>query len=278
MKCFFTLVLLVSSGTAFAWGNTGHRTVGEVATKYLEGKTLKKITDLLKGEGLARAATWPDEIKSEPETYQHTYHWHYTTWPQEASEHSESNENSESGVLLKSISEQLTVLKDSKATKEQKIFALRFIVHLVGDLHMPLHVGAGTDQGGNLCKVSFHGRAMNLHSLWDEGMIEFTKLSYTELANFISAGKSAKDLKAIAQGSVIDWARESKEIVPSVYPLEITPSQGPSAVRSYCKKDVQPEETPKLSFEYSYKFMPIVEQRLFKAGVRLAVLLNENLK
>jgi hypothetical protein len=277
MKCFFTLIFLVNSGSVFAWGNTGHRTVGEVATKYLQGKTLKKINDLLKGEGLARAATWPDEIKSEPDTYKHTFHWHYTTWPQEASEHSESNENSESGLLLKSINEQLTVLKDSKATKEQKIFALRFIVHLIGDLHMPLHVGAGTDQGGNLCKVSFHGRPMNLHSLWDEGMIEFTKLSYTELANFISAGKSAKELKAISKGSIIDWARESKEIVPSVYPLEITPSQGPAAVRSYCKKEVQPEEIPKLSFEYSYKFMPIVEQRLFKAGVRLAELLNENL-
>ncbi len=278
MKLFLSLLMLVTSSSVLAWGNTGHRTVGEVATKYLEIKTQKKLYDLLKGESLARAATWPDEIKSEPETYQHTFHWHYTTWPQEASEHSESNENAESGLLLKSINEQLTVLKDVKATKEQKIFALRFLVHLIGDLHMPLHVGTGSDQGGNLCKVMFHGRPMNLHSLWDEGMIEFTKLSYTELANFISAGKSAKDLKAITQGSVIDWARESKEIVPTVYPLEVSPTQDPAVSRSYCKKEAPADEAPKLSFEYSYKFMPIIEQRLFKAGVRLAWLLNENLK
>ena len=71
---------------------------------------------------------------------------------------------------------------------------------------------------------------------------------------------------------------ESKNIVATLYPADIVPSPEPMSMRAYCKKEVLPEEMPKLSYEYAYKFLPVVERRLYEAGVRLGMLLNENLK
>jgi hypothetical protein len=278
MKTFIAGIMLISSSAVFAWGNTGHRVVGEVATRFLEIDVLVKANKILKGQSLARVSTWPDEIKSEPTTYQYTYNWHYTTWQTDDHDHSENEEDTSTGFLLKSINEQLAVLADPHASDDQKAFALKFVVHLVGDVHMPLHVGAGTDQGGNLCKVTYMGRPYNLHSLWDEGMIDFTNLSYTELSKFVSEGRTVAEVKAIRKGSVVDWALESKNIVASLYPADVIPSTEQMSILNYCKKDVLPEEMPKLSYEYAYKFMPIIEKRLYEGGVRLAMLLNQYLK
>jgi len=278
MKYFLTLFCLMMTQSALAWGPTGHRVVGEVATQYLNSKTLKKVEAILEGQSLARVSTWSDEIKSDPQNYQYTFNWHYTTWSTDDHDHSEHQETSSTGFLLKSIREQLDVLKDRKASREKKEFALKFIVHLVGDLHMPLHVGTGSDQGGNFCKVTFMGRPTNLHALWDEGMISFAGLSFTELARFVTEDKSQADIKLARQGTIIDWALESKKIVPTLYPTEVVTSTTPVSIKTYCKKEVLPEEMPQLSYEYSYRFMPVLNQRLFEGGIRLAKLLNENLK
>ena len=278
MKTFIAALALMSSSAVFAWGNTGHRVVGQVATRFLEIETLVKVNKILAGQSLARVSTWPDEIKSEPATYQHTYNWHYTTWQTDVHDHSEHTENASTGFLLKSINEQTAVLRDPNATNDAKVFAIKFIVHLIGDAHMPLHVGAGFDQGGNYCKVTFHGKGYNLHALWDEGMIDFTNLSFTELAKFVVEGKTVNDIKAARAGTVIDWVRESKQLLPSTYPAEVVPAPEGSQLKSYCIKDAPAEHLPKLAYDYSYKAMPVIEKRLFEAGVRLAQLLNESLK
>ncbi len=274
MKAFIVSALLIST-SAFAWGPTGHRAVGEIAERMMEPKALLAARTILQGHTLARASTWPDEIKSDPARYQHTYVWHYTDWAEEAHDHDETNSV---GKLMGSINTQLAVLKNPDATREQKEFSIRFIVHLIGDLHMPLHVGNGLDQGGNLCKVTYMGQSTNLHALWDEGMINFTNLSYTELAKFVTVGKTREQMIAARSGTPLDWARESKNIRGSIYPANVIEPQAPMSVKSYCRKEATVEETPKLSYDYAYKFMPVVEQRIFLAGVRLAVLLNEALK
>ncbi len=275
MKALLVIGLLFTV-EAFAWGPTGHRAVGEIATKFLEPSIRLKLQTLLKGDSLARVANWPDEIKSEPQTYSSTYNWHYTDWADDAHDH---DETASSGKLIGSINEQLKVLKDPTSPDDKKVFAIKFIVHLVGDLHMPLHVGNGTDIGGNACKVIFQGKATNLHALWDEGMIDFTKLSFTELTHFISQGKNVSQVQAWRKGDVIDWARESKELRSQIYPDNVVASPAPQSSRTYCRMDtpVLESEMPRLSYEYSYKFVPVVEQRLFQAGLRLAMLLNQNM-
>lgn len=276
MKAFILTAVLFSSN-AFAWGPTGHRVVGAVADKFLTIEVASKIHTILGGKTMAQVSTWSDEIKSEPETYSHTFNWHFTDWRDEDHQHDETHS---SGKLLTAIKEQLDVLKNQDATPDQKEFALKFIVHLVGDLHMPFHVGNGLDRGGNSCRVTFHGQKTNLHALWDDGMIAETRLSYTELTNFVVRGRSFEDIIAWKKGTAVDWARESKDLRSAIYPQDVVPSKAQMSVKQYCRTDivVSQEEMPKLSYEYSYKFVPVVEKRLFQAGLRLAVLLNETLK
>lgn len=271
------LVTLFFSAQALAWGPTGHRTVGQVAERFLNTSTLVKVYEILDNQTLARVSTWPDEIKSEPETYSSTFNWHYTDWADRSHDHDETNS---SGKMIAAIREQMAVLKDPLASKEKKAFALKFLVHLIGDVHMPLHVGNGLDRGGNACKVLFHKQPTNLHALWDEGMIDFTKLSFTELTSFVSQGRSVEQIRVWKSGDVLDWARESKELRAELYPAEVKPGSAPLSVKQYCRTDiaVAVEDMPDLSYGYSYQFLPVLEERLFQAGLRLAMVLNEVLK
>ena len=273
----FILVMLFTSGNTFAWGPTGHRVVGEIAEKYLDAAVSAKVNKILNNQSLSRVSNWSDEIKSEPNTYSHTFNWHYTDWKDEDHSHDETNS---SGRLLTVIQEQLAVLKDLNSPDDKKTFALKFIVHLIGDLHQPLHVGNGLDQGGNKCRVLFHRKETNLHALWDEGMIEFTKLSFTEMANYVSQGRTEAEIHAWKKGDVLAWALESKLMRASLYPENVNISEAPLSLKQYCRSDivVTSSEMPKLAYEYSYKFIPLVEKRLFQAGLRLAMVLNESLK
>lgn len=276
MKTLFLSLLLIST-KAFGWGSTGHRVVGAVAEKYLDPAIAVSIQKITGGQTLSRISNWSDEIKSEPETYQHTYNWHYTDWKDEDHEHDETKS---SGKLMGAIRDQLAVLKDAGASRDKKFFALKFLVHLIGDLHQPLHVGNGLDQGGNKCKVTFQKKDTNLHALWDEGMIDFTNLSFTELANYVAQGRTTQEILTWRSGDALDWAKESKILRSSIYPNDVNPSSAPMSVKQYCRSDVvvTAEETPKLSYEYSYKFVPVMEKRLFQAGLRLAMVLNSALK
>lgn len=273
----FLLILLVSN--AFAWGPTGHRVVGEIAEKYLTRKAKRKMKKILGGHSLSRVSNWPDKIKSDPTNYGHTYVWHYMTWPTAQNDYDINS----SGELIKALEENLKVFKNQTEPLAKRSFALQFIVHLVGDLHQPLHVGNGADHGGNRCRVFFHKEDTNLHMLWDEKMIEFTRLSYSELANYINVFNK-DELDKIQQGTFLDWARESKELRNQVYPEEITPvattkNADLNELRSYCNPDqnIQDSIIPKVGYDYSYKFMPIAEKRMREAGIRLAKIINENI-
>ncbi|MGK0367761.1 MAG: hypothetical protein ACI9QD_000900 [Thermoproteota archaeon] len=269
------LSILLITSSAFAWGPTGHRVVGNIANTYLKNSVKRKVAKLLDGHSLARVANWPDKIKSDPDNYKHTYKWHYTDWPTEQHSYDPINNN---GSLVVSIKDNLKVLRNKKAKKTDRAFALKFLVHLVGDLHMPLHVGNGNDRGGNNCRVVFHGNEMNLHQLWDAGLVQYSKLSYKELAKFVNVVKR-KELRSLAKGSVIDWAKESKELRQTIYPQAVQViGAEPVAPRNYCNKDLvlTTEQLPRLSYKYSYDFMPKLERRLMLAGIRLARLINES--
>src|SRR5690606_30761045 len=101
--------------------------------------------------------------------------------------------------------------------------------------------------GGNTCKVLFHNKPTNLHALWDEGMIDFTKLSYTELTSLVSQGQKIEDIRNWKTGTATDWAKESKELRSKIYPAGVE-----------CNKEVPEENLVKLSYEYSYKYVPVI--------------------
>jgi hypothetical protein len=253
MKKLLLLAIISSfsfyTGSAFAWGKAGHRIVAEIAQRNLDKNTLKKITELMGDEDLSRASTWPDEIRSNSK-YNYTWSWHYVSIPNGKSYFDQKR--NKDGDVIESLYRNEDILRDPKAKKEDKVEALRFLVHFLADLHQPLHVGLEEDRGGNMIKVKWFKTETNLHTLWDEEIIDFEKLSFTEYSTYLNHF-SNDEKKEWEKGQYMEWAKESQDLRPKVYDMP---------------------ENKSLSYEYGYKAKPIVEQRLKQGGLRLALVLN----
>ena len=248
----FAVVLLTTlcPATIFAWGPTGHRVVGRIAEHHVSPETAQAITCLIGPETLAQVATWPDDIRSDP-AWKRADPWHYVSI--EDGQTYETSTKAAGGDVIEAIGRFTATLRDPAASRDAKAEALRFLVHLVGDIHQPLHVGRAADAGGNLVKLTWFGAPSNLHSVWDSEMIDHQKLSFSELAEFLDH-PTRQQVRDWQQGGALDWAAESQALRPQVYAI--------------------PDDS-KLSWDYEWKTLPIVKQRLLQAGVRLAGLLDE---
>ena len=256
MRSLFSVVFVVffSSSSLIAsedWGKTGHRTMGEIATKHLSKKAAKKISALLGGESLAFVSTYADEIRSD-DAYRKYAPWHYVSFPFGA--RYENTPKNKRGDIIMGIQNCIDVLKDATSSQKDKEFYLRMLVHFIGDLHMPLHVGLKEDKGGNSFKVKWFGKQTNLHSVWDTKIIEGYAMSYTELANNVDV-LSKKEIQTIQSGAVTDWMYESRALCEDVY---ANTSVGDN-----------------LGYKYMYRYVNVSRKQLQKAGLRLAGILNE---
>lgn len=252
MKIIILLfVLWFSAGnSSHKWGVTGHRVVGDIAGQYLSAPAKKEIQNILGHESLAMASTWMDEIRSDP-GYDYTHDWHWVTIPDgQTYEETEKNPN---GDIIKTITNIIAALKQGNVGKLQEQKKLKMLIHLVGDIHQPLHVGTGKDRGGNDTHVEWFWEPSNLHRVWDSDMIDHTKLSYTELSASINH-PAEEQVKKWQDSGVMDWAYESMELRDEVYDLP---------------------KGKELSYKYVYKHYQIVGKRLLQAGIRLAGVLNE---
>ncbi|WP_224483347.1 S1/P1 nuclease [Robertkochia aurantiaca] len=233
------------------WGRNGHRIVGEIASRHLDRRAAKKIDALLDGASLAKVSTYADEIKSD-DRYNEFYPWHYVNYPLDA-EYIKAEAASE-GDLYQGIDRCIEILKNPASSKEDKVFYLKMLVHLVGDLHQPLHLGRSEDKGGNDIQVRWFGDGANLHSVWDTRMIEQYGMSYSELAdNLPVLGENEK--KVIMQGDHYLWGSQMRELTAMAY------------------NSAEPGE--KLGYEYMYNHFGTVQDQLQKAGLRLAAILND---
>ena len=251
---------------ALAWGKTGHRVVAAIADTQLSGLARAHVREILGGaESLDEAANWPDEMRSAPgDFWQKTATpWHYVTLNGIIYDHAPPE-----GDALKALDHFRSVLRDPNASLADKQLALRFIVHLGGDLHQPLHVGKCCDKGGNDVKVSWFGKPTNLHAVWDSQLVDEEQLSFTELAAKLGRHISNQNVLDWWDINPRDWISESGEIRDTLYP----PS-APKAAKGR-KKSRRPA-VPELSYAYVYKFTPLMERRLSQAGVRLAAYLND---
>ena len=274
IRMMLVFALACCAPPLLAWGQTGHRSIAEIAERHMRQDSVRKAHALLDGHDLAFASTWGDEIRSEPANYGHTFNWHYTTWPDADADFSAAEEDKDSGLLLSQIDAQLAVLKNPAAGKAERSQALKFVIHLVGDVHQPLHVGNAGDKGGNACRVTWHGRKSNLHTVWDSEMIEHTQLSYTELADFASQSRTPQQIKVWRSGDAETWAAESKALRSRIYPAEVQIPTSPLSYLTYCGPSVAPEAMPALGYEYSQRFLPEVYERIYQGGIRLAMLLD----
>lgn len=248
-KAILTLFLLPA--LAFSWGKTGHRVIGQIAQNHLSPKAAHAVHELLGSESLPAVANWADEVRSDP-AFKKYDPWHYVNIPD--GQTYESMEKNPAGDILAALKRFEATLRNPSAPKEEKVQALKFMVHMIGDLHQPLHAGKRDDLGGN--RVTIHwfrnAESTNLHAVWDEYLIEQEKLSFTEWARFLDHASPAQ-IKEWQSTPYTTWMEESYKLRDRCY-------------------DFKPELP--LSYDYVYKSMPIVKQRLLQGGVRLAGALN----
>lgn len=240
---------------ANAWGTIGHRVVGEIADSYLKAKTRKAIQSILGYESLAMSANWGDFIKSDS-SYNYMYNWHFVNLPAGLDKSGIYNflETEKSPNLYNKIPDLIAVLKKSNSTADEKKLALRMLVHLAGDLGQPMHVARKEDLGGNRVSVLWFNEKSNLHRVWDEQLIDYQQLSYTEYAKAINH-PSAVQLYNWQNTSLKDCIYESYSICNKIY------------------ENTKPDS--KLSYKYNFEWVNTLNEQLLKSGVRLAKMLND---
>ena len=244
------LITIFSVEQACAWGQIGHRTIGKIAQQHLKRKTKKKLRQLLFHESLAVVSVWMDDQKSNPD-FRYASDWHWVTIPN-GKTYAETEKN-EDGDVIETINRIIEELKSDTLSKEKEVMNIKMLVHLVGDIHQPLHVGTGEDIGGNAIKVNWFSEDSNLHRVWDSNMIDSKQFSYTELASSIDH-LSPEIIALWQKDDIYVWAKESMDLRPQVYDLP---------------------EDKKLGYKYLYDNWETVEKRLQQAGIRLAGILND---
>ena len=245
------LLILVCYTAAFSWGQTGHRVVGQIAYDHLTNKAKKNIEALLGDEHLGMVGNYMDFIRSD-KTNDYMTPWHYCTIP-DGKTYEEAGVPEE-GDVIQAITRIMTELKTKQFTYDSELENLKYLVHLVADIHQPLHVGNGEDMGGNKVRVDYMwDKSFNLHRVWDAGLIDSQKLSYTEYCNWIDHATEDQISQWQSEGIMV-WVDEAIGYRQNVYDI---PEDG------------------KLRYEYNYKNISIVNERLLKAGIRLAGILNE---
>jgi hypothetical protein len=255
------LATLQAAPPIWAWGRLGDRLTARIAELHLSPAAKAAIAELLEpGASLADASTWADEHRRElPKTAP----WHYVDVPLDEPRYDGRFAGDEpgKGFIVPKIREFKAILKDRSRPVEERRFALRFLVHLVEDLHMPLHVGENHDKGGNDLQVRWFDHGSNLHRVWDSGIIERAGRGEEGwLTDLVALDTDAARSQAQA-GTVEDWATESLLAARAAY-------QDPATGQR-----IKPGA--KLGDAYQERSLPVVKQRLYQAGVRLAGVLND---
>ena len=242
---------LLTSTQALAWGANGHRIVARIAENLLSPTATSAVRDLIGPETLVDVANWADEIRSDLR-WRHASPWHYVNIPDGKTY--ESSAKNPDGDIIQKLHDFVATLRDPNRSSEDKQVALKWLVHLVGDVHQPLHVGRKEDRGGNSIRVEWFGESKNLHSVWDSSLIESQKLSFSEYAGFIDA-KVSVQVEPPGQPDIIRWVNESISHREAVYEEPAPGSNG--------------------TYRYIFRKTPLLETRLKQAGLRLAQTLND---
>jgi hypothetical protein len=248
------LILLVIPSTVWSWGKIGHRVVGAVAENHLTDLAKLQLKKLLGNEGLPEASVWPDRIKSDPKLRKKYNHWHYLS--AKKGKKISQRKKEVAGDILTAIDHFSKVLQNSKSTKNEKVHAVRFLTHFIGDLHQPLHTGYKSDKGGNDIKLKWFGNSTTLHNVWDENIIELEKLSYTEYTKKIDHPTNIQIIEW-QDSKPLSWAQESRDYLTKVYKFK---------------------EKKYWEYDYAYTHLNYLNDRLLKAGVRLAGHFNKLFK
>lgn len=279
-SCFVICLLCVLPVTAaWAWGALGHALVGELAQRHLNPKARAEVSRLLAGEpnpSLAGVASWADDLRNDdPPRFKETQRWHYINAKGGGCDFELARDCPDGNCVVGAINKQLAILGDRSQPLEARRDALKFVVHLVGDEHQPMHAGSRNDSGGNRFQISLRTSVepeayarksyvdgvmgTNLHSVWDYYLLASRGLALQDYADALDAQPPLATAKPpYSVGAPMDWARESCRLIETagIYPQESQHS---------------------MDHAYLDKMRPLAEQRVRLAGERLAQLLNQTI-
>lgn len=253
---FVAFILVFSVEPAAAWGPEGHRIVCEIAQIHLLPRTRKIIQQNFNIKYLTLVANWAEVIKSKPRKPDLR---HYTNIEEGKWIYDQIRDCPEKKCVTEKIREFERVLSSKRLFYFDRKDALKFLVHLIGDIHQPMHLGNLADRGGNEIDVLVNGETTNLHALWDNGLIDRGEESLVQYAEKLDARTTDEEIKEWTKSYVEHWSNESRELsLKYGYSLSLT-------------------EDGELSNEYLARGRLIVEKQLRRAGVRLAHILNRSL-
>jgi hypothetical protein len=266
------------SHNGYGYGKVGHQAVALIAEQNLTKSAHAKITDILGDMSMVDAAIWPDQIKHS-KGWSHTAAYHYadTEKEQDYLDTVGGDRTRKSGDVIRALVKAEDILRDSESSDTQKRYALSFMIHLIGDLHQPLHEGYPEDKGGNEIEATYFGAKTNLHAIWDADIISnvlsqaktmaktfgfekfvpmtLSKKKPTEkdVSDFVDQLRTPRDTEVDdwQNSYLLDWSKDSIEMREAIY-----------------------SDWNGRSESYQKKYEPYLEEKILRAGYRLAGWLN----
>ena len=308
----FLLVLaalaLAATPRAWGWGCEGHQTVALIAKAHLTPHALSMVEQILQAnpidpslkrfcpnatvDPMADSATWADDYRTvQPQTAG----WHFFDIPRGASQANiDQFCDPTAGCVTKALTEQIAVLKNPASAPADQGNALRFVLHFAGDIHQPLHDTTNNDRGANCVPVTFFNTkpsangssySPNLHAVWDTNMIENIAKgqSVTQFAAQLDQQFQSQEAAWQAEAINFDsWAWDAHQLAETVAYGKLNkkiPIEAPVPVNTCADDNNVGARMLKLKEQvgatYQAAATPVIEQQLAKAGVRLAMILNQ---
>jgi hypothetical protein len=260
MRPAFSFLLLLSSSSALAWGPEGHSLVARLAAAHLTPAAAARVKEILGPDvTMASIASWADQIRN---ARRETSPWHFVDIPISEKHLDMARDCAKHDCVIAKIGDFRKTLADPATDPVQRKEALMFLVHFIGDMHQPLHCADNKDRGGNDVKVDLFGRATNLHSTWDSGLLSRLPAEDTQFEE-LSRDLTPHHAHKWGKGSVADWAEESHK----------------AAVKIVYGKLPQPQDgVIKINGQYERLADPVIRKQIEHAGARLAAVLNATLK
>jgi hypothetical protein len=243
------------------WSGDAHRLICDIAWRHMKPEAKRLATQLRSGESgtFAESCTWADDVKRDrPQTDS----YHFINIPKGLRGMNLQRDcRAPRRCMTWAVKHYTQVLADTSQPRSRRAEALKFVAHFVGDVHQPLHAGRPEDRGGNHVYVSFFGddgsqqRRMQLHSIWDSGILRRGRVRWPNGVEQLNAGISTADVIAWTNSDVVGWTNESYRIAED---FAYSAAPGSNIAEPYYNRALQ-----------------IATERLQQAGIRLAFLLNE---
>ena len=249
---FTLIVVLLVPGLVHAWGPKGHRISAHIAENLLDQRAKTAISELLGAQDLAAASFWADQMRGNPSPFwqEQASAYHYVTVPPGRT-YAEVGAPGK-GDAVTALAQFRHILADSGSSRAHKQLALRFSLHIIQDLHQPLHVGNGSDRGGTRKRVKLLGKTTNLHRVWDTDLIVLSKRPEKEWIDRLLARLSEDSLAQWSNTDPETWIAESARLRDSIYPAQES-----------------------IEMDYVERQLPALEARLLQSAVRVAAYFNE---